>query len=444
MPITPRQQPDGSWIWVDSATGQPATQPGGAGTAYTAPSDTQVPAAGNIDPNASRPATPPTQGPPSPGTGTTPPTAPTVGAPQGQNAQGQPTGMFTVDQATEAAAKEVQGANVERAQLWDKLTTAQKTVDDIQAQVSAGHVEQQAQLNSATTQLNAVYTSLSQASQRVETANAAYSTSLTNAMKLVDPNQVALVQSQIDKAKQDGDLAHAQAQVLVDGADTQKAKTAADAAQASASAVSLQAAADATRAKTPAEVQQLQALAYLYGQQASQITQLLPGLIARQNADTTLTQHQVSLTDSQSDYYQANAGKATADANYSQAQADYQRALIPGAPGQQGAQTAQAAGAGAASQAQAQATLAGIQEKQLGPMYGLQQQLQAIKDIHNQFFGPGSGLSPDEATKQANDAMSDYFRATTAGTTPYAASVAAANYQQNQYGQQMAGTNALQ
>src|SRR5215472_4688161 len=439
MPITPRQQPDGSWVWVDSATGQPAQQPGGQGTPYVAPSD-QVPAAANIDPNASRALDVggPTQGPASPGTGTTPPVAPTIGAPQG------PQGMFTVDQATETAAREVQGANVERAQLWDKLTTAQKAYDDAQQPVSAGDVTQQTALTAATTQLNAVYTSLSQASQRVETANAAYSTALGNAMKLVDPNQVGLAQSQIDKAKADGALAGAQAKVLVDGADTQKQKTAAEATQASASAASLQAAADATKAKTPAEVQQLQAQSNLLATQAKQIDTLLPGLVQKQAADTSLTQSQVGLTDSQSDYYKAQSGKAAAETRYTDAQADYQRSLIPGAPGLQAGQTAQAYGAGAASQASAAAALAGIQEKALGPMYGLQQQLQAIKDIHNQFFGPGSGLSPDEATKQANDAMSDYFRAATAGTTPYAASVAAANYQQNQYGQQMSGVNALQ
>ena len=67
-----------------------------------------------------------------------------------------------------------------------------------------------------------------------------------------------------------------------------------------------------------------------------------------------------------------------------------------------------------------------------------------MKDIHNQFFGPGSGMTPEQATAGANQAMSDWFKATVAGTTPYAASVAAANYQQNQYGQQMAGANALQ
>src|SRR5215472_15981518 len=186
MPITPRQQPDGSWVWVDSATGQPAQQPGGQGTPYVAPSD-QVPAAANIDPNASRAPDVggPTQGPASPGTGTTPPVAPTIGAPQG------PQGMFTVDQATETAAREGQGANVERAQLWDKLTTAQKAYDDAQQRVSAGDVTQQTALTAATTQLNAVYTSLSQASQRVETANAAYSTALGNAMKLVDPTRSA-------------------------------------------------------------------------------------------------------------------------------------------------------------------------------------------------------------------------------------------------------------
>jgi chemotaxis protein histidine kinase CheA len=50
MPIVPRLDPDnpGQYIWVDSVTGEPATQPGGPGTAFVAPSDLPgaTPAAG--------------------------------------------------------------------------------------------------------------------------------------------------------------------------------------------------------------------------------------------------------------------------------------------------------------------------------------------------------------------------------------------------------------
>src|SRR5215471_4215998 len=109
MPLTVGPDPNnpGKWIWIDSATGQPAQQPGGPGTPFVTAD--QVPAAANIDPNASRGPTTQPLGPPSPGTGTTPAVAPTIGTPQGAS------GMFTVDQATEAASKEVQAANVDAA-----------------------------------------------------------------------------------------------------------------------------------------------------------------------------------------------------------------------------------------------------------------------------------------------------------------------------------------
>jgi hypothetical protein len=75
VPITARPDPNnpGKFIWVDSATGQPATQPGGANTPYVAPSDqpAQAPVTNvNIDPNASKAATSttgPAAGPAAPG-----------------------------------------------------------------------------------------------------------------------------------------------------------------------------------------------------------------------------------------------------------------------------------------------------------------------------------------------------------------------------------------
>src|SRR5262252_6576 len=411
MPITAQPDPQnpGKWIWVDSATGQPATQPGGPGTPYVAPSDTQVPTSQNIDPNASR-----QQGPPSPGQGTTPSLPPTVGAPKGAG------GMYTVDQATEQTAKEVQQANVDVTKSWDQVNAAKKTYDDLQAQGAAANP---ASVSAAATTLNSAYSTLSSAQSRVETANAAYSKSLTDAIKLVDPNEVQLVQSQIAKADADAAQAKANAQVLIDGADTQKAKVAAEAVQASALAAQAQAQADATKAKTPAEVATLQQQASLYGQQADQIKQLLPGLLAKQQADTTLTEHQVGLTDAQSDYYQAQGAKATADANLSNAQATQ---TVPAQAGLYGAQAAEAQ--------------ANVQKGLLGPTYGLQDQVNAIRAIQSQVFGPGGSGDAGEA----DDLLKQYVTSTLGGTTPYAANVAAANYGQNIYQTQAALTNAAQ
>jgi len=422
LTVAPDPQNPGKWIWADSATGQPASQPGGPGTPYVAQSDTavQVPTAANIDPYASR------AGPASPGQGTTPALPPSVGAPQGAG------GMFTVDQATEQTAKEVQQANVDVTKIWDQVSAAKKTYDDLQAQGAAANP---ASVSAAASTLNAAYSTLSAAQQRVETANAAYSTSLTNAMKLVDPNQVGLVQAQIAQADANAKQAGANAQVLLEGADTQKQKVAAEAGLASSQAAQAQAQADAINAKTPAEANQLNAQAALYGQQSNQIQQLLPGLVAKQQADNTLTQHQVSLTDATSDYYQANASKATADANLSNAQATQ---TIPAQAGLYGAQAGYYGAETGATQAKTQQGL-------LGPAYGLADQVDYLKKyviptIQSQVFGPGGSGN----VQDANDLLDQFTRATIGGTTPYAASVAAANYGQNIYGTQASMYNAAQ
>jgi len=345
--------------------------------------------------------------------------------------------MFTVDQATEQTAKEVQNANVNVTQMWTAVNQAQKQLDYYQNDPEGQRALQLNPnlVNDATSRLNSAYTTLSAAQQRVETANAAYSTSLTNAMKLVDPNQVGLVQAQIAQADANAKQAGANAQVLLEGADTQKQKVAAEAGLASSQAAQAQAQADAINAKTPAEANQLNAQATLYGQQSNQIQQLLPGLVAKQQADNTLTQHQVSLTDATSDYYQANASKATADANLSNAQATQ---TIPAQAGLYGAQAGYYGAETGATQAKTQQGL-------LGPAYGLADQVDYLKKyviptIQSQVFGPGGSGN----VQDANDLLDQFTRATIGGTTPYAASVAAANYGQNIYGTQASMYNAAQ
>jgi hypothetical protein len=437
MPITARPDPNnpGQWIWVDSATGQPATQPGGQGTPYVAPSD--QPANVNIDPNAgARPATTP-YGPPSPGTGGTPQTAPAVGTPQG------PAGMYTVDQSTAAAAAEVQAANVSVAGIWDQVRSTQATVDALQQ--STNPLDQQ-KLVSASGNLNTLYQTLSQAEQRVETANAAYSTSLGKAIdqNLVDPSQIDLAKSQAGKADADAATARAQAQVLVDGAPGQRALVAAQAGQASASAAAQQATADATTAKTPAEVQQLTAQANALTAQANQTNALLPGLIDKQKAETGLTQAQTDLTGSQSDLAKAQATQAQANAGLINAQTAQTNAqtgtLLPAQAQLATAQAGLAGTQGTNQLSQAAQNLAGIQQNLLGPLYGLQDKLNAIRSIQQQVFGPGGSGDPAEA----NDLLNQFTTSTIAGTTPYAANVAAANAGLTAFGTQASLANAAQ
>jgi hypothetical protein len=75
MPLKVGPDPNnpGQWIWVDSASGQPASQPGGPGTPFVAQSD-PAPAAGGPTGRPSGPYDTPA-GPPAPGVGTTPRTA---------------------------------------------------------------------------------------------------------------------------------------------------------------------------------------------------------------------------------------------------------------------------------------------------------------------------------------------------------------------------------
>jgi hypothetical protein len=396
----------------------------------------------DIAPGAQTPATPtPTQQAQTQAT-TAGQTTPAIGAPQGPN------GMFTVDQTTANAAQEVQAANVSTAAIWDQINKQQTEVDRISKDATLQATNPNA-LTNATSTLNTLYGSLSSAQQRVQTANAAYSTSLTKAIdqNLVDPSSIDLAKAQAAKASSDADTAARQVKVLEDGAPTQRALVAAQAGQASATAAAQQASADATKAKTPAEVNQLNAQANGLNAQAAQTTALLPGLLAKQQADTSLTQAQVGLTGSQSDLAQAQAGQATANAGLIDAQAAAAKALLPGQVAAQtattGLTTAQAGLAGAQATGQlagAASNLASIQQNLQGPLYGLQDRVNAIRQIQQQVFGPGGSGDPAEA----NDLLNQYVTSSVAGTTPYAANVAAANAGLTAFGTQASMYNAAQ
>jgi hypothetical protein len=426
MPITARPDPNnpGKFIWVDSATGQPATQPGGANTPYVAPSDqpAQAPVTNvNIDPNASKAATA------------------TTGPAAGPAAPGSPSmGGYTVSQVIGESDAELLKANTDVAKLWDQIN-AQKVLVD-QAQNDPATIANPAKLTAATSTLNALYSTLSQGLQRVETANASRSKTLNDAIHdgTVDPGQVQVAQSTAAKADADAGLARTQAKVLDEGSDGQKALVAAQATSASAQAASALATAAATTAKTPAEIAQLNAQAKALDAQANSTNALLPGLIDKQKAETGLTTAQTALTDANSDLARANIGKTTAETNLTQATADLAKGQL--GAGLPAAQAAQAQGAGAQSQAAAAASTAGIEKDKLGPLYGLQDQIKAIQTIQQQVFGPGGSGDPNEA----NDLLKQFTTATLSGTTPYAANVAAANAGLTAFGTQASLTNAAQ
>jgi len=376
----------------------------------------QVPAATNIDQNAGVNNASATPAPVTTTTATTTNQLPSLGAPGGAN------GNYSLDQMLAQPATQVQTANVDVANVWDQIKTQQATIDKLAA--STNPLDQQ-KLASATSTLNALYTSLSAAESRLEAANTAYSQVLLKGIDTVQltPEQKQLYQAQADNAKAQAAQANANAKVITDGSEGQRALTAAQAGLASANAASAEATAKATAAKTPAEIAQLNAQAAALTAQANSTNALLPGLAAKQTAETNLTVAQTALTDANSDLARANATSATADAALKNAQA---KVLVPAQAGLATAQT--------------QAVQATIEQNKLGPMYGLQDRLNAIRAIQDQVFGPGG--SGDAA--EANKMLQDYVAASVAGTTPYEASVAAANAGQNVYTTQAALTNATQ
>jgi hypothetical protein len=424
LKVAPDPNNPGKFIWVDSATGQPATQPGGPNTPYVAPSDTTNV---NIDPNASKttaPTTAPTTQPTGPAAGPASPGTPSVGG-------------FSVAQIIAPSDEELLQAHADVAKLWDQIHTQQDLVTKLQNDPAT--VGNPASLTAATSTLNGLYSSLSQGMQRVETANAARSKTLTDAIHngTVDPGQVDVAKSTAAKADADGQLARTQAKVLDEGSDGQKALVAAQATQASAQAASALATAAATTAKTPAEIDQLNAQAKALNAQADSTNALLPGLIDKQKAEIGLTTAQTDLTGSQSQLAKAQATQATANAGLTDAQTAQTKAqtstLLPAQVGLAGAQ----AGLAGAQTAQAQA---GIEKDKLGPLYGLQDQIKAIQTIQQQVFGPGGSGDPNEA----NDLLKQFTTATLSGTTPYAANVAAANAGLTAFGTQASLTNAAQ
>jgi hypothetical protein len=340
-------------------------------------------------------------------------------------------GNQAVDQITASSRQAVSDINVQIQQAYtdlQKTRDAYSTLSDTD-RIGPRGTQLSQQIDAQNNQLAVLERNQSDASGRL-------SADMTTALGTVtlDPAHASALQAQADNYKSSAAEADARAKVLLDGADSQRQEVAARAGLDAAQALQARAEADYRNATSDSARQQALQQAGLYAAQTKQINDLLPGLVAQQAADLTKTQHQTGLTDAQSTYYQASAD------------AEKARGVMETAQGQlYGQQATQLVPAQAQlATAQAGTELTKQQQALYGPLYGAAQQLQAMKDIHNQFFGPGSGMTPEQATAGANQAMSDWFKATVAGTTPYAASVAAANYQQNQYGQQMAGANALQ
>jgi hypothetical protein len=458
-PLYPTYSP---YPYVD-AGGNPTSDPGTA-TAAAAPAATTTPSNVNIDPNASRPQNPyGTVGEPSVNNQSGQTSGGNTGAPatQATNAAApvqpigdpatNPGGNYTVDQLTAQNRTAVDQANKRVADLWDQIKPLQKQYADLQASGDVAKLQVQGQ--QITTQLNSLYNNLQQAQSNLETANTALSTSLQAAVKTttVDPAQSTLYTSQANQADANAKLAASNADVLEKGSQGQRdlttaqiGKTIDDGKLASAQSALAQAQADNTGKVTPAQIAGLQAQANNAQASADSTNALIQPNIDKVNAETGLTKAQTDLTGADSQLAIAQAGRETANANLLQTQADAQKALLAGLPAGQAATTAQALGAANQANANAAAITQGIQQNLLGPLYGLQDRANAIRAIQQQVFGAGGSGTPEERAQQANDLLDQFTTASIAGTTPYAANVAAANAGLTAFGTQASMYNAAQ
>jgi hypothetical protein len=374
-------------------------------------------------------------------------------------------GNYTIDQLTLNDRNAVDAANANVDKIWQQIKPLQtqyqnltsKTIPDptdptktipnpnYDATTAASAILPGGPGDQLTQQLNGLYTNLAQANSTLETANTNLSNGIENARKGIqlDPAQATYYTNQGTQAAAQANYLSKEGDVLEAGSQGQRDLVVAQQGQARdqgkldlAQAQLAAAQADNTGKVTPAQIQALQ------GQydQAEAVANSTNALIGpnqdKLNAETGLTQAQTALTAGpQSDYYRALAAQSNSQSTLNQSQADLNKALLAGAPAGQAATTAQAAGAGAASQAQAAATLAGIQQAQQGPLYGLQERVNAIKNL---VFGPGGSGDPQDA----NDLLQQYVTSSVAGTTPYAANVAAANAGLTAFGTQASLANA--
>src|SRR5215472_2255059 len=390
------------------------------------------------------------------------PASSSIGPPQvqGPNPTG-PAGQYSVDQILAPYDAEFTAANQAVLDLNTKINGRHNATDgngnalpDIQGDserlqtAQADAIANPAGAQAATAEYQADLNAWSSAQTRLANANNSRFAALQNALdkSLVTPSQVALAQANAQESTARAQQIDQASQIAADLAPSQKDLVVAQGAASSAQALLDRANAAKATATTPADIQLATSQANQAQAIADSTNKMVDVNVAKVQADTTLTQHQVGLTDNQSEYYKALGVEAGARADYEQAQADYQKSLIPGAPGLQAAQTAQAAGAGAQAQATAQATLEGITQKQQGPLYGLQSQIPLLQSVvQSVFHNPANvGKSTDELNNMADDLLKQYTIATVGGTTVGSAAAAAASAQQNNYATLMGGTNALQ
>lgn len=430
--------PNGQWI--DTATGQPvapgtpqqAVSPNGpapgaqsaAATAYGAPATTTqtpttvntqapVPAAADQTPAPADQAPPQQQ-------------APATDQPQQQ----QPP-QASLDY--QSVANQAYQALLQSKGSLDQINQNLQTNAD--AITKAGGVQQAAitapELIAQQTQL---MTQQYQALQNWSLASDRY-TSIANqaiSSQQLTPAQVGQIQAQTSTLQQQGTLYGAQSNLITQAQiPTTQAQGQLYGAQA--------------QGVLQGQIPLNQAQAGYYGQAGqlagAQAQGVLQGQIPAEQAQANLYGAQAQgVLQGQIPLNTAEAQQALGASNLSNAQAINALGLLPGAIGLQGAQGNLYGAQG--QQALGQAALSGAQAQNLaaGGLANLSDRVNYIKQVQQQVFGPGGSGNPAEA----NDLLNQYVNASVGGTTPFGAASALGQLQQQGYGTQIAGTNALQ
>jgi len=353
-----------------------------------------------------------------------------------------PNGLYTVDQITSSTDADISSARSDISQIWAQISAQQQVVTQLQG---SDNPLDQAKLTPAVSNLNALYTALSSAESRLETASTARATLVQKVIdsNLLDPAQAREATDLGNKAQADAYQALTTANTLSAAAPGQRDLTAAQAAYQNALAQST-----ATTSKAQAD---------LYSAQADQIQEQIKSGIYQANSDLVKAQTGTQAAQTQllgaqaTGLVPAEAAAQLGSAAASNAQAALTQARIPGETGLLGAQTgltqAQTGLTGAQTAgnlATTQQTLENIMKGRQGALYGLQDQINVINQVASQVWGPGAAGSNADRVQQANDLLSQYVQAAIGGTTPYQAATTAGNFGLQNFATQASLADAAQ
>lgn len=249
--------------------------------------------------------------------------------------------------------------------------------------------------------------------------------------------------AQAEKDRADAAKSAADVQIAQGNAGPQRDLLIAQSTAATAQAALNNAQANNLTQKTPAEIQQLQAAtnqananAAALNAQAAKTAQETRTAAAQADVAPRAAEATTSTLESQATVQRANAGVAPRSAEATTGTLEAQRGIqernLANMPTPDLAEASNVAAVQQQQAGAAQAT-ANVGKTVLGPAFGLQQQMDAIKQIADNMRN-GSiplGTDPSSAIQNMNDMLNRYLQATLGGTTVTAASQQAQQAQEN-------------